>query len=64
MEWVASEKPDIPPEAKGIIFRIEDMKESFYKYESVFFRLVEIGLCSFQVYAIVYRKLGTALNIE
>lgn len=64
MEWVASEKPHIPPEAKGIIFRIEDMKGRFYEYEYVFFRLFEIALCSFQVYAILYRRLGTALNIE
>lgn len=64
MEWVASEKPNIPPEAKGIIFRIQGMKGSFYEYESVFFRLFEIALCSFQVYAVLFQRLSTASNIE
>lgn len=40
------------------------MEGSFYEYESIFFRLFEIALCSFQAYAILLGRLGTVLNSE
>lgn len=40
------------------------MEGSFYEYESIFFRLFEIALCSFQACAILFGRLGTVLNIE